>query len=233
MLPVHWILVVVLVVGSLVGRANHAQTPAPIETYAAAVPAELLDHFDPRILAGTAPTVATISRHMIGSLGGDPDHSADVYRFDFPMRAITPAQRAGIAAWIARGNDVLLWGYGACLEFDGMFDAVTVGTFKPPGFIWSSHAVNTGVDPFKFGSGGVGFYVPSSSDIIYGKEAAGGEYDIAFAGRVVVGDGNIVFACLNTEGSSLANNDYRRWFLNFHQWVMGLPVPGAASPNPP
>jgi hypothetical protein len=149
------------------------------------------------------------------------------------MRDISSAQRGVIAAWIARGNDVLLWGYRDCLAFDGLLDDVRVGTFKLPGFVWSNHAVNAAVDPFKFGSGGLGFYVSPSADIIYGKEAAGGEYDIAFAGRVVVGDGNVVFACLNTEGSSLANNDYRRWFLNFCQWVMGLPVPGAASPNPP
>lgn len=120
-------------------------------------------------------------------------------------------------------------GVRECLGFDGLFDDVKVGTFKPPGFIWARHAVNTGVDPFKFGSGGVGFYVPPHADIIYGKGAPSVDDGIAFAGRVVVGDGNVVFACLNTEGSSLANNDYRRWFLNFHQWVMGFPVPGAAG----
>jgi hypothetical protein len=226
---VHWILIAGLLIAIFFDTSAIGQSSDPKAKYAATIPPEILDQFDPRVLAGTVPKVVTISRDMIWSLRDDPDHGGDAYRFDFQMGDITSVQRGIIAEWIARGNDILLWGFRECLTFNGLLDAVEVGMFRPPGFIWSTHVVNTDVDPFKFGSGGVGFYVPPYSDVIYGKEDSSGEYDIAFAGRVAVGDGNIVFACLSTEGSLSTHNDYHRWFLNFHQWVMGLPVPGAAA----
>jgi hypothetical protein len=73
MQPVHWILIVALVIGVWINTVASGQTPGATEKYATAVAPEILGQFDPRVVAGVTPIIVTISRPMIGLLNDDPD----------------------------------------------------------------------------------------------------------------------------------------------------------------
>lgn len=215
----------------LVGPAAADEDP-----YEGTVPKEVLDQFDSGATKDWDKRVPLIDPAEIWSLRSDDDSTAQRLTIRFLAKPISTPQQEVLVNWVREGNVVVIWGT-ACPWAAGIFPGLD--TFEPiqgEAFTLARHEVNTDVHDLGFEvhditQGGPlvrGFtHYPPDTEVIV-SSASG-----VMAGRVPLGRGSVCFACIPEEQIWDRGADRYRWTLNFRQWTLGLPVPGAADTRVP
>lgn len=199
--------------------------------YEATIPPEILAEYDQGIVTGNRPEFVTITQPMIWSLRSNPNLGADVYRLDMDVSELSSAQIKVIQNWVSSDYKVLLWGRQECVEYANLFEG-----FGGERQVYASeirvnlapHPVNTDCTNVRFESA-VGHLVyfaqaPEKTEVIASAKKG------VVAGMFPYGSGSVYFVSNSSNWKRGADKD--RWTLNFYQWMLGLPVPGAAVTSP-
>lgn len=230
--------------------AEGAKDEAP--DYSRTIPPEILNQYDPGLLDGSRPKMVAITQEMIWSLRNRPDQGGDVYTLDFEPAEISTVQKNVLLEWIKAGHNVLIAGERCKIYwsvFPGFSEPTEVKNCPGPlPVTLAEHAVNTDCANVTFctqtegnvrrtdGTYGTGhdhlFFITldESAIIVASLDRGMRERDPggAVAGCMPYGKGGVYFITKLPQGS-----DTDRWTLNFRQWMLGLPIPGAAEIHVP
>jgi hypothetical protein len=228
-----------------------AGAPAPEDEapdYLKTIPPEILRLYDPGLLDGSRPKLVAITQEMIWSLRSRPDQGGDVYTLDMTPSEVSTVQRNVLLEWIKAGHNVLISGDECAVYwrlFPGFTEPKEANNFPGPiPVTLSEHPANTDCANVTFytetedevrrtnGTYGTGYNhlffpdMPESAVVVASVDH--GRYDSdpggAVAGCIPYGQGGVYFITKPPQGS-----DTDRWTLNFRQWMLGLPIPGAAE----
>jgi len=205
-----------------------AQAP----TYEETIPPEIVRLYDPGIVHGARPKVVSITQPVIWLLREKPDQGGEVYVLDINFEKLSTVQRNVLINWIEKGMKVVLWGREPIDTIPYLVPGAAVGWSQAgEACELTDHVVNTDCRLLRFECDdsanpyrGLG-QAPAKCEVIAGTKS------VVVAGRIPVGLGSIYFAALDPseKGRWQEGADRDRWTLNFKQWMMDLPVPGAAE----
>jgi len=216
--------------------------------YGKTIPPEILCRYDPGLLDGSCPKLVTITQDMIWSLRSTPDQGGDVYTLDVVPSELSSVQKDILLEWIKAGHNVLIQNE-ECAVYWELFPGFTEPKEAdlcpgPLPVTLSDHPVNTDCANVTFysptekrlrrtdGTFGIGhnhlFFpaMPENVFVVASLDRGRGDKDPggAVAGCIPYGSGGVYFITKPAQGS-----DTDRWMLNFRQWMLGLPIPGAAD----
>ncbi len=223
-----------------------AETEVP--DYAKTIPPEILAKYDPGLVDGTRPKIVTITQDMIWSLRTKPDQGGDIYTLDVKASELSTVQKNVVLEWIKAGHNVLIQ-EEQCVLYWELFPGFTEPKEAkncpgPLPVTLSEHPVNTDCANVTFcttsegrlrrsdntyGIGHTHLYYPALPEhaVVVASLDRGRRSDDPggpVAGCVPYGRGGVYFIIKPPQGS-----DTDRWTLSFRQWMLGLPIPGAAD----
>ncbi len=216
--------------------------------YEKTIPPEILRRYDPGLVDGSRPKLIAIIQDMIWSLRGKPDQGGDVYTLDVTPSELSTVQKNVLLEWIKAGHNVLIQ-HDECAVYWPIFPGFTEPKEAkncpgPLPVTLAEHAANTDCANVTFytetkgrlrctdGTYGIGhnhlFFPALGEDAVIVASLDRGlrESDAGgpVAGCMPYGRGGVYFITKLQQGS-----DTDRWTLNFRQWMLGLPIPGAAE----
>ena len=205
---------------------------AQASRYEETIPPEILRLFDPAIVQGARPKIVPVTQSIIWALRENPDQGGEVYALDINFEKLSTVQRNVLINWVEKGMKVLLWGKDAIETIPYLVPGATVGWSQAgEATELTDHQVNTDCRLLRFEcDNSANPYrgiqqVPAKCEVIAGTKS------VVVAGRIPVGLGSIYFAALDPgeKGKWREGADRDRWALNFKQWMLDMPVPGAAE----
>ena len=243
--------VFLVVISVLMAVSPNALSGEPPD-YSKTIPPEILRCYDPGLIDGTRPVVVAITQDMIWSLRTEPDQGGDVYTLDLVPSEVSSVQKNVLLEWIKAGHNVLISGDECAVYwqlFPGFTEPKEANNCPGPNPVTlSEHPANTDCANVTFyaetegrlrrtdGTYGIGhnhlFFcdMPENTVVVASLDRGRGTKDPGgpVAGCIPYGQGGVYFITKPPQGS-----DTDRWTLNFRQWMLGLPIPGAAEISVP